>query len=83
MTRDEIRAQVVRALRKVAPESDPSSIDARSDLRDALDLDSMDFLGFVTAVHEALHVDIPEVDYPKVRTLDDVSSYVAAKLGVA
>lgn len=83
MNRDEIRAQVVRALRKVAPETDPSSIDARVDLRDALDLDSMDFLGFVTAVHEALRVDIPEVDYPKVRTLDDVSSYVAAKLGVA
>lgn len=83
MNRDEIRAHVLRALRKVAPEMDPSTLDAYSDLRDALDLDSMDFLGFVTAVHEALHVDIPEADYPKVRTLDDASSYIAAKLGVA
>jgi acyl carrier protein len=36
----------------------------------------MDFLNFVIAVHEELHVDIPESDYDRLRTLDDVVAYV-------
>ena len=36
-----------------------------ADLREALDIDSMDFLNFVTAIHHRLGVDIPELDYPE------------------
>jgi acyl carrier protein len=81
MTRDEIRAAVVRALRRVAPEADAGTLDPDADLREALDIDSMDFLSFVTAVHASLDVDIPERDYPKVRTLAACVDYIAAKLG--
>jgi acyl carrier protein len=41
----------------------------------------MDFLNFVTAIHHRLGLDIPEVDYPKLVTLDRAVAYIEAKLG--
>ncbi len=52
----------------------------RADLREALDIDSMDFLNFVIAIHRRLGVDIPELDYPKLVTLDGAASYLMARL---
>ena len=43
--------------------------------------DSMDFLNFITAIHHRLGIDIPEVDYPKLVTLDGAVQYLEAKLG--
>ena len=71
---------MVEALRSVAPEADPSVARRGGLLRDALDLDSMDFLNFVIAVHQALHVDVPEADYGKVQTLASAVAYVQKKL---
>ena len=61
----------------------PFTIAPTADLREALDIDSMDFLNFVIAVHHRLGVDIPELDYPKLVTLDGAIGYLKAKLGVA
>lgn len=81
MTTQEIRETLFRALGAVAPEADPRALHDDARLRDELDLDSMDFLNFVIAVHEALHVDIPEADYPKIQTIGSAVSYLAAKVG--
>jgi len=81
MTRDEIRQAVVRVLRDVAPEVRPDAIDPSADLRDTLDLDSVDFMNFVVGLHAALGVDVPEADYPKLASLDDCVRYLAAKRG--
>jgi acyl carrier protein len=67
-------------LGNIAPEIDPKTVDAGADLREALDIDSMDFLNFVTAIHRRLGVDIPEIDYPKLVTLDGAVHYLEAKL---
>lgn len=48
-------------------------------LREQLDLDSMDALNFVVALHGALGVEIPETDYPKLVTLDACVEYLAAR----
>ena len=45
------------------------------DLREALDLDSMDFLNFVIALHEQTGIDIPEADYPRLRSPDRAIAY--------
>ena len=79
MTHDEIREAVLRALGDVAPEVDPATLAPDVDLRDQLDIDSMDFLNFVIGIHEELNVDIPEADYPGLQTLDDFVSYLAEK----
>ena len=47
---------------------------------DQVDLDSMDWLNVLVAIHEKLKVDIPEADYRKLVTLNDIVAYVGAKL---
>jgi acyl carrier protein len=76
----DIRAVVQEELGNIAPEMDVGAIDASADLREALDIDSMDFLNFITAIHRRLGVNVPEVDYPKLTTLDGAVAYLAAKL---
>jgi acyl carrier protein len=78
MTREEIRATVLRALGEIAPEADLASLAPDIGLRDQLDLDSMDILNFVVGLHAALGVEIPESDYPKLATLDGCLDYLAA-----
>jgi acyl carrier protein len=78
MTRDEIRTTVLRTLGEIAPEADLSTLEGGVSFRDQLDVDSMDLLNFVIALHAMLHVDIPEADYPKLATLDGCVDYLAA-----
>jgi acyl carrier protein len=79
LTTDEIRSTVLRILGEIAPEADLTRIKPDVSFRDQLDIDSMDFLNFVIAVHEALHVEIPEADYPKLATLNGCVEYLAAR----
>jgi acyl carrier protein len=48
-------------------------------LRAQVDLDSMDWLNFLVALHERFKVEIPEADYAKLGTLDQVTAYLQAK----
>jgi acyl carrier protein len=77
----DIRKVVQEELNNIAPEIDLAGLDPAADLREALDIDSMDFLNLVTALHQRLGVDIPEIDYPKLITLDGAVAYLAAHLG--
>jgi acyl carrier protein len=76
-----IRTVVQEELNNIAPEIDLATVDPAADLREALDIDSMDFLNFVTAIHHRLGIDIPELDYPKLVTLDGAIEYLKAHLG--
>jgi len=79
MNKDEIRALVVAELGNVAPETDAASIDPDADLRDALDIDSLDFLNFITAIHKKTGVNVPETDYRKLLTLSGAMAYLTEK----
>ena len=57
-----------------------ASVDPDTDLREAIDIDSMDFLNFITAVTHRLGIDIPEIDYPKLVTLNGAAAYIKMKL---
>jgi len=81
MTKDEIRRTIIEELGNIAPETDASTIDPGTDIREALDIDSMDYLNFITALHKRLGVDVPESDYPKLLTIAEAIDYLAAKLG--
>lgn len=83
MTKDEVRATVLRVLGEIAPEADPASIKPDVGFRDQLDLDSMDLLNFVIGLHNVLNVEIPEADYPKLATLDGCVEYLVAAGGGA
>ena len=76
----EIRTRTVDILRTIAPEVEPGDLEGAVPLRNQVDLDSMDWLNFLVALHEQLKVDIPEADYAKLVTLDDVVAYLGRKL---
>ena len=76
MNGPEIRAVVHKALASVAPETESVPIDAAAPLRDQLDLDSMDFLNFMVALHKAFGVEIAEKDYPSLATIDGCVRFV-------
>lgn len=80
MTDEHIRTTLLSCLSDVAPEIDTQAIEDDMDLRDELDLDSMDVLRWVQGIHKALGVEIPEEDYGKIATLGDAINYVAARV---
>lgn len=79
MSRPDLRETVLTALGTVAPEADPAKLEPGEPIRDQLDLDSMDFLNFVVALHERLGVEIPEADYGKLSTVEGAVAYLAAR----
>lgn len=79
MTREQIRTQVLEQLAAVAPDADVAHLALDADLREALDLDSLDFLRFVGALHKATGVSIPETDYRSVCTLSGCVDYLVAR----
>jgi acyl carrier protein len=81
MNKTEAHDLIVRELDNIAPETDFDAIDATADLREELDIDSLDFLNFITAVHKKTGVNVPETDYQKLLTLDGAISYLVEKTG--
>jgi acyl carrier protein len=79
MNDPDLRAIVLAALCRIAPEVDPATLLPGVPLRDQVDLDSMDWLNFLVALHGRLGVDIPEADYRRLITLDDLVAYLAAR----
>jgi acyl carrier protein len=77
MTEAEAKSLIFDVLGGIAPEADPATVSGGEDLREALDLDSMDFMNFVVALHERAGIDIPEADYPELRTFDGAIAYLA------
>lgn len=80
MNPQDLRPVVIRTLKSIAPEVDESELVDDQPLRNQVDLDSMDWLNFLIGLHEKLKVDIPEADYAKLVTLENVLEYLSKKL---
>ncbi|HLZ35587.1 MAG TPA: acyl carrier protein [Nitrospira sp.] len=81
LTRDTLKTTVLRLLGEIAPEADLSRLKPDLSFRDQLDIDSMDFLNFIVALHKELGVEIPEADYPKYSTLNGCLDQLSTSLG--
>ncbi|MBR9650710.1 acyl carrier protein [Thalassovita aquimarina] len=81
MTKDDIKAAFLKELTSVAPDIDAADVGGDDQLQDDLELDSMDILNLVTALHERLGVNIPEEDYRRIETLNKAVVYLAERLG--
>lgn len=77
MNPTEIRTLAAEVLAGIAPEADLSTVGDQQDLREALDLDSMDFLNFITGLSKGSGLPIPEADYPQLFTLAGLVRYLA------
>ena len=77
MDANDIRKVVLAELKRIAPELE--DVAPARPLRDQVDLDSMDWLNFLVALNERLKIEIPEADYRKLGTLDQIVAYLATK----
>ncbi len=76
--RETLRRAVIDALTEIAPEVDPAAIDEAAGLADQLELDSMDMLNLIVAIHERTGIEVPERDYGRLATLRGAVDYLAA-----
>ena len=81
MTREQLRDVILHLLQEIAPDAEVRKLSPDDRLRDALQLDPLDFLNFIIAVHETLRVDVPEGDYPQLGTLRGCVDYLARARG--
>lgn len=80
MTPAEQRAIIIEEIARIAPEVDAANVGDAEDLREALDLDSMDIFNLVVALSQRLQIDIPDSDAAQLVTLGGGSAYLAARL---
>ena len=80
LDQDQVRARMLDILKTLAPEMDVADLVADAPLRKQIDLDSMDWLNVLVAIHERLGVNIPETESGKLATLDSIVVYLAEKL---
>jgi acyl carrier protein len=80
MNEAEIRSGVIEVLLTIAPEVEADELMAGQALREQVDLDSMDWLHVIVGLHERFGVDIPETDYARLVSLDDIVAYLAARV---
>lgn len=76
----ELRKAIVAELRRIAPEVDADDLVDTRPLRRQVDLDSIDWLNFLVGLHERLHVDIPEVDYPQLTSVAELVGYLRERI---
>jgi len=79
MTRDEIKETALEALSDIAPEVDTGKLDEKINFRDQFDMDSVDYLNFVLTLEKKLAIKIPELDYPKLSSLEGCISYLESR----
>jgi len=80
MNHDALVSILRRRLDDIVP-GQADSLDLDDDFRDELDLDSMDVLKLVRALHEELKVDVPDTEVGRLRTLRDFAGFLEARLG--
>lgn len=79
-TDEQLKSTIFALLQQIAPEADPEDLDADEDIRNAFDIDSFDFLQFLIGLNEAVGVEIPEADYGQLSSLNDLVTYLKAKM---
>jgi len=77
VTPEQARHAIEESLVQVAPDADLGSLGPDADLRDSLELDSLDFLNFIEALSERVGRRIEEDDYPHLATMASAIKFLA------
>jgi acyl carrier protein len=70
---------VCKLVLDIAPEADMQNLDPNEELREELDLDSMDFMNLLNSIAIETGVNVPESDYSKVNSLQSLTDYIAIR----
>lgn len=68
---------IKKHLHRIAPEADLDRLQADDNLRDQLNLDSMDFYTLMVAVSDERNIDIPEEEYGNLLTMERIAEFLA------
>lgn len=79
MTEEQVKQIVIDIINEIAPDEDTSNLKSEVNLRDQMDLDSMDFLDIVMELRKQHGIEVPEEDYPKLASLDSCADYLTPK----
>ena len=79
MTEDQVKQIVIDIIAEIAPDEDSSNIKPEINLREQMDLDSMDFLDIVMELRKQHNIEVPEADYPQLASLDTCAAYLTPK----
>ncbi len=79
MTPEQAESAIDEALGQVTPGTDVTNLPADADLRDTLELDSLDFLRFVEILSERTGERIDEDDYPHFATKAGAVKFLAGR----
>ncbi|TVP77707.1 MAG: acyl carrier protein [Puniceicoccaceae bacterium] len=79
MTEDQVKQIVIDIINEIAPDEDTTALKSEINLRDQMDLDSMDFLDIVMELRKQHSIEVPEEDYPKLASLDSCAEYLTPK----
>ncbi len=78
MTADDALAVVTAALRQIAPDVSVADIDPRKLLQEETDIDSVDFINLVDAIHDGCGIEIPEHDFAQLATVEGIVAYLTS-----
>lgn len=76
LTEQDARDAVAAAVLRIVPDAELDTLDDEELIRDAFELDSMDFLTFVEVLSERTGVRIDESDYPDLTTMADCVAFL-------
>ncbi|MEU9047798.1 MULTISPECIES: acyl carrier protein [unclassified Kitasatospora] len=79
MNHDQAMALVQDVLTEIVPDADFTTIGPDTRFREALELDSLDFLNLVERLAERAGCRIDEDDYPRLVTLDSSATLLAER----
>lgn len=77
MNPQEARDAIAQSIHLVAPDADLDALDGGADLREELELDSLDFLNFIETLSDRTGLRIEEDDYPQLVTLERGIGFLA------
>lgn len=83
MIEQQIKQIILDIIAVVAPDADLSNVKDDLQLREQLDLDSMDFLDIVMELRKRYKVEVPKEDYSNLATLNSCVSYLRSKIELA
>ena len=81
ITTTEAHDMVAGAVRRIVPDADLDAVPPDADLRQAFELDSLDFLSFVELLTQQSGVRIDEDDYPELRSLETCTAFLRSRSG--
>ena len=79
MTEEQVKQIVIDIINEIAPDENTSNLKSEVNLRDQMDLDSMDFLDIVMELRKQYGIEVPEEDYPKLASLESCADYLTPK----